>query len=170
MTSPAKVCIEPGCGKTKLRFPSRVDRRCLEHRRIVHRETERRRRLAPVAHALQLERYRRQRSEGKKIASDRRYATSPKGRLVRARDGERRRTTRLGVALVIRLNDDLCGVCLAPLTVEAWPSPLATTIGHEPPLSIVRREGWTVVVERPEHLICNQRKSGRLDAELGVAS
>jgi hypothetical protein len=62
-----------------------------------------------------------------------------------------------------------CGVCLNPLTEERWPHPMATSFGHEPPVVAIARDGWRVMAVRPEHLICNQRKSGRTDAEMIAA-
>ena len=49
-----------------------------------------------------------------------------------------------------------------------WPDPMAYTVGHEPPLAAAERDGWRIVAERPEHLVCNQRKNVRTDAELAA--
>jgi hypothetical protein len=46
------------------------------------------------------------------------------------------------------------------------PDPLFTTIGHEPPLAVAAREGWSVITERPEHLACNLQKGVQDDAML----
>jgi hypothetical protein len=81
------------------------------------------------------------------------------GRLARA-------ARKAGVLLVVKVDADHCGVCLAPLTGETWPHPMSTTVGHEPPLSVAERDGWLVVAERPEHWSCNQAKGARTDAEL----
>lgn len=78
----------------------------------------------------------------------------------------RRRVRRARVLLVVRVEASACGVCLQPLTAERYPHPMATTIGHEPPLSVAEREGWTVVAERPEHHRCNKSKGAHTDAEL----
>lgn len=81
----------------------------------------------------------------------------------------RRRVRKRGVVLVIRIASDICGVCLDPLYPDLRHGhPLATTVGHEPPLSVASRDGWLVVTERPEHAACNKRKKVRLDCELTV--
>jgi hypothetical protein len=68
------------------------------------------------------------------------------------------------------IESDECGVCHETLQPRAvWPDPMATTIGHEPPVSRIR-EGFTEGVRRPEHWVCNRIvKHARLDAELKEA-
>ena len=69
------------------------------------------------------------------------------------------------------IRSDECGVCgeaLQPYAV--WPDPMATTIGHEPPISRAS-EGFTEGVRRPEHWICNRIvKHARLDSEIEEVS
>jgi len=91
--------------------------------------------------------------------AERRYRERHPGR----RPWIRRRTTRVGVLLVVGVDASECGTCLAPLNDVAYPHPMATTVGHEPPLAVAARDGWLVVAERPEHLRCNLRKGDRLD-------
>lgn len=81
------------------------------------------------------------------------------------RPWRRRRLAKAGILLVINVSSTECGVCFEPLTDLPYPDPMATSIGHEPPLIIAQREGWTTVVERPEHLICNLRKGERTDCD-----
>lgn len=83
------------------------------------------------------------------------------------RSWRRRKVARAGILLVVKVEATECGICLRPLEPDrSHPDPLATTIGHEPPLAVAAREGWTVAVERPEHLGCNLWKGARPDAEL----
>lgn len=77
-----------------------------------------------------------------------------------------RRVRRAAISLVVVAELDHCGVCLGPLTAEVWPHPLSTTVGHEPPLARAAADGWRIVVERPEHWSCNQRKWAKLDCEM----
>ena len=67
------------------------------------------------------------------------------------------------------VESDECGVCGEALQPRAvWPDPMATTIGHEPPLSRIS-EGFTEGVRRPEHWVCNRIvKHARLDTEIAV--
>lgn len=81
----------------------------------------------------------------------------------------RRRSAKAGILMVVKVDAAECGVCQRPLTDERSPHPLSTEIGHEPPLKVAKRDGWGVIVERPEHRHCNRRKSDRTDAELGYA-
>jgi hypothetical protein len=107
---------------------------------------------------------------------DRRERACEQERAYRARHPEmrsdrRRRVAKAGIALVIRVDADHCGVCLGPLIEERrHPDPLATSVGHEPPLVIAKRDGWLVVVERPEHLRCNLQKGDRPDGRHAATS
>lgn len=79
----------------------------------------------------------------------------------------RRRARKAGILLTVKVESDCCGVCSESLSVGlVYPDPQATTVGHEPPLAVATRDGWTVVVERPEHAVCNWRKGIRTDAEM----
>ena len=71
----------------------------------------------------------------------------------------KRRAAKAGVLLTVKVESDVCGVCQRPLDGDV-------SIGHEPPLAVARREGWSIVCERPEHLGCNVSKRDRLDTEL----
>lgn len=85
------------------------------------------------------------------------------------RSWRRRKIAKAGVVFVIAIESEVCGVCGDPLNLEArHPDPLATSVGHEPPLAVAQREGWTVVAERPEHLRCNLRKGDRPDYLLAL--
>lgn len=78
----------------------------------------------------------------------------------------RRKARKAGVRRV-RVQASTCGVCLGPLIPALeWPHPMATTVGHEPPLS--RAEIGSVVIERPEHWSCNVRKGTRTDLEMAA--
>lgn len=81
----------------------------------------------------------------------------------RTRDRRRGATSDV---LVVEVQSDTCGVCMGPLTGARFPERLSTSVGHEPPLAVALRDGWRIVTARPEHLVCNQRKSDRTDAEL----
>jgi hypothetical protein len=82
------------------------------------------------------------------------------------RSDRRRRLSRAGILLTITVANEQCGVCLGPLFPELrHPDPLSTSVGHEPPLILAQRQGWTAVVERPEHLRCNLAKGERPDGE-----
>lgn len=84
----------------------------------------------------------------------------------RVAEVNRRRAFKKGVLLTVHVESEVCGVCEEPLTDRQWPDPLATTVGHEPPLAVVAREGWLIVTERPEHFVCNMWKKDRLDMEM----
>jgi len=92
----------------------------------------------------------------------------------KVRDSVRmRRVRKAGVTKTIRFDSDICSVptCQTLLVPGVkFPHPMSTTIGHEPPLSRLSELGVTTVTERPEHWICNQHKSARLDSELLAAS
>ena len=81
---------------------------------------------------------------------------------------DRRRAAEAGIALVVKVASDECGVCLQPLTSEPYPHPMSTTIGHEPPISRAAKEGWLIVTQRPEHWACNSRKAAKLDCEVAA--
>lgn len=95
------------------------------------------------------------------------YRRTPSGREAVKRVKAKRRVGH-GVE-VVRVLSTTCAICLAPLTDEVFPHPLATTIGHEPPLVVVRRLSLTRVVERPEHWECNRAKGVKTDAEMRAA-
>lgn len=79
---------------------------------------------------------------------------------------DHRRYVRLsGIAFILKVETDYCGVCLGPLVEDSYPHPMSTSIGHEPPLLVAAREGWVTVIERPEHLLCNLRKGTLTDAD-----
>lgn len=80
----------------------------------------------------------------------------------------RRRAAQHGIVMVISIHATECGVCQRPLTKKRFPHPMSTTIGHEPPLATASRDGWIVVVERPEHYRCNLAKGIKTDAELAA--
>lgn len=80
-----------------------------------------------------------------------------------------RRATRAGVLMIVRVESDVCGVCYEPLTNAPFPDPMSTTTGHEPPLSVVRKDGWRIVCERPEHWKCNSTKADRMDTDVHQA-
>lgn len=97
-----------------------------------------------------------------KAYRDRRRIARPEFRAWR-----KRRVAKAGVVLTIQIVSLDCGVCFHQLRPDlSHPHPLSTSVGHEPPLSVVAREGWTVIVERPEHLQCNLSKGERQDCEL----
>lgn len=87
------------------------------------------------------------------------------------RSDRRRRVAMAGIALVVHVEADHCGVCLGPLAPDLrHPDPLSTSVGHEPPLAVAQRDGWIVVAERPEHLLCNLRKGERVDDQTHAAT
>lgn len=81
-------------------------------------------------------------------------------------DEHRRRVRKAGLLMVVRVESDVCGICQRPLVDRPYPDPMSTSVGHEPPLAYCAQNGWLVTAERPEHLICNQRKRTRLDIEI----
>jgi hypothetical protein len=83
--------------------------------------------------------------------------------------GRRRRALRAGIVLTVKVTADECGICQKPLTDRPFPDPMSTTIGHEPPVTVAAREGWTVIAERPEHWMCNRRKWAKYDYEMEAA-
>jgi hypothetical protein len=83
----------------------------------------------------------------------------------------RRKATKAGVPFIIRVATDECGVCLRPIDRSlVFPHPMSLSVGHEPPLSVARAEGWSVVCERSEHLSCNVQKGARLDIDAAFAA
>lgn len=81
-------------------------------------------------------------------------------------DRRRRRVIKAGVLMTIRVQSETCALCDRPIDMTLpHPDPMSFTVGHEPPLAIVKRDGWKVVVERPEHFGCNLRKGTRQDGE-----
>jgi hypothetical protein len=84
------------------------------------------------------------------------------------RPWQKRRMAKAGIILVVKVDSADCGVCFTPLIDVPYPDPQATTVGHEPPLSVAIREGWRIIVERPEHLRCNLQKGSRMDYELPI--
>lgn len=86
-----------------------------------------------------------------------------------AANNRRRRARKRGLT-VVRLSADTCQTPGCPNPVlhpdKVYPHPLATTAGHEPPISRCVELGITEVVERPEHWGCNARKGTRLDSEM----
>jgi hypothetical protein len=103
----------------------------------------------------------------RKAFTDRRFFLNNRNKVAGYRN--RRREARAAVTLRIIVDSDICGVptCGEPLVIEAvYPDPLATTIGHEPPLSRLKDLGITTVTERKEHWKCNRWKNRRLDSEL----
>lgn len=95
-----------------------------------------------------------------------RYHATDAFRAVAVATEARRRVRKAGVTLVIRSVSTDCALCLSPLTDARWPDPMATTIGHEPPLSRLAELGHPPVYERPEHWGCNIRKGAKTDQEL----
>lgn len=99
----------------------------------------------------------------------REYERAYRERHPEMRSWRSRKVAKAGIILVVKVDATECGVCQESLQPErTHPDPLATTVGHEPPLTVAARDGWTVVAERPEHLGCNLRKGVRTDAELGA--
>lgn len=98
-------------------------------------------------------------------ARQKRYALAHPGR-IRAKTS-RRRVSLAGVVLVVDGREDVCSLCREPLDfMLRFPDPMFVSIGHEPPLAVVAAEGWLVVCERFEHLVCNMRKGPRTDGDL----
>ena len=110
--------------------------------------------------------------EGREKArrDDRLRARTPERRRAFVAAQHKRRAALGGILLIVHVESDVCGVCQEPLTGAAYPDPLSTTIGHEPPLATAKRDGWRVVTERPEHWLCNQRKGARYDIDMRTAS
>lgn len=78
--------------------------------------------------------------------------------------GSTRRRNRERAVKIVKVVSDTCGVCGIQLYPKAvWPDDLATTRGHEPPLS--RAQPGDTVTVRPEHWICNQAKGSMTDEE-----
>jgi len=128
-------------------------RKIMSEWRITHREE-----LAAATRRA----YQRDRETYCRKARERRKTI--KGYEVAKRGQHRHRARKRGV-LIVREISSACGVCGRSLLCELrWPHPMATTVGHEPPLS--RATPGSVVVERPEHWSCNSRKGTRTDAEL----
>jgi hypothetical protein len=84
----------------------------------------------------------------------------------RREENARRKERQAGILLTVKVESDICGVCLEPLTEFKHPHPLSTSLGHEPPLSVAKRDGWLIITERPEHFRCNVIKGARTDVEM----
>jgi len=95
-----------------------------------------------------------------------RYQATDKGRAAGAATTRRRRAQKAGAMQVIQIAGTDCALCHKPLTGSRFPDLMATTIGHEPPLSRLAELGYPPVYERPEHWGCNRAKGTRTDQEL----
>lgn len=126
-------------------------------------------RLNPDKEAARRERFR---LENPDYWRERRDKGREYERLYRERHPDRRswhqrRLAKRGIQFVVFVESDACGVCHKPLYPDAiYPDPKATTVGHEPPLSVAVRDGWRIIAERPEHARCNLWKQDRLDCQL----
>lgn len=88
---------------------------------------------------------------------------------IRAYSTQHNRRRRIDDLSVIVLQDwsNACGVCGGELVPSArFPSPLSTSIGHEPPIAYARREDSSIITERYEHWGCNRRKGVLPDWEM----
>ena len=152
-------CVEPGCDEPRLIYPSKMYTKCRKHRNI---ENSLATRQAEKKHPERKQAQRRKNNAKGVQEHGSRLKLYPETYL-RARLG--RQAAQAGILLRVQVEADYCGVCLQALTAEIWPHPLSTTVGHEPPLSVAKRDGWKVVTERPEHWMCNEWKRARTDAE-----
>lgn len=172
-----KLCTDEGCDLP--RVGGRIAK-CVEHLRtqrrrdyLAHQETRRaaararsalRHRANPQGSADRMRRWRRANPQRAREANARWAASHPDYIREKCR---LRRVARSSVPFVLTLDLDGCAICGGPLRPEfRAPHPLSSSVGHEPPLAVARRDGWLTVIERPEHLGCNQRKGSRVDADL----